>query len=127
MHVTQPPRLLDGDDQQAPLTMFLDPRGRITRRRFWLHGVLTLGALGVFLRALLDIARLQAEHAELAVNLLMLWPAIVISAKRWHDRDRSAWWVAVALIPLVGLLWLLIDNGFRRGTPGPNRFGPEPG
>lgn len=117
---------LDGDDTLTPARVFLDPRGRISRRTFWLYGVLALSGLALLGRALLGIARWRADEAELAMNLLLLWPAIAISAKRWHDRDKSAWWVLVALIPLVGWLWMLVDNGFRRGTPGPNRFGAAP-
>jgi uncharacterized membrane protein YhaH (DUF805 family) len=118
--------LLDADASQHPLRVFLDPRGRLSRRGFWLYGVLALAGLNLFGRALLEIARWRDAEAEVAVNLLLLWPAIAISAKRWHDRDKSGAWVLVALLPVVGWLWMLLDNGFCRGTPGPNRFGPAP-
>jgi uncharacterized membrane protein YhaH (DUF805 family) len=117
---------LDGDDTLAPARVFLDPRGRISRRTYWLYGVLALLGLSLLGRALLGIARWRSDEAEMAINLVLLWPAIAISAKRWHDRDKSAWWALVALVPVVGWLWLLLDNGFRRGTPGPNRFGAAP-
>jgi uncharacterized membrane protein YhaH (DUF805 family) len=35
-------------------------------------------------------------------------------------------WVLVYFIPILGSLWSLIVAGFLRGTPGPNRFGPDP-
>ena len=111
------------DDMIQPMRVFLDPRGRLSRRGFWLYGVLALSGLSLLLRALLDIARLRSEEVDIIVNVLTVWPAIAISAKRWHDCDKSAWWVLVALIPVVGWLWMLADNGFRRGTAGPNRFG----
>ena len=28
-------------------------------------------------------------------------------------------------IPVIGFVWTLIENGFLRGTPGDNRFGPD--
>jgi uncharacterized membrane protein YhaH (DUF805 family) len=118
--------LLDDDDPSAPWRIFLDPRGRITRRTFWLYGVLALGGLSLLGRVLLDIARVQAADSEVIVNLLLAWPAIAISAKRWHDRDKSGAWVLLALVPLIGWIWMLVDNGFRRGTAGSNRFGPDP-
>lgn len=120
---TRPPLLAD---DEAPLRLLLDPRGRISRRTFWLWGVLALGGLTLLLRALLEIARVHPDRAEGLVSLLLLWPAIAVSAKRWHDRDKSAWWVLLALVPVIGWLWMFIDNGFRRGTPGPNRFGAPP-
>lgn len=126
MHPTLPDARPLLDDTDAPLRLLLDPRGRISRRTFWLWGVLALGGLTLLLRALLEIARLHPDRAEGLVSLLLLWPAIAISAKRWHDRDKSAWWVLLALVPVIGWLWMFIDNGFRRGTPGPNRFGTPP-
>ncbi|MBZ8139446.1 DUF805 domain-containing protein [Rubrivivax gelatinosus] len=119
-------RLLDDDDSSNPLRVFLDPRGRLSRRGFWLYGIVALGGLGLLGRALLDIARVDAEHRDALLNALLVWPGIAVSAKRWHDRDRSAWWVAVGLIPVIGQIWMLLDNGFKRGTSGPNRFGPPP-
>src|SRR3546814_14546367 len=59
-------------------------------------------------------------------NLAILWPGIVIAIKRWHDRDKSGWWILIVLIPIVGPIWALVENGFLAGTAGPNRFGPDP-
>lgn len=101
-------------------------RGRMPRRRFWTHGVLVLLGLGLFARALLGIAGVDDERAEWVVNLVLLYPALAVSAKRWQDRDRSPAWVLVVLVPVVGWLWALLDNGFVRSTPGPNRYGPPP-
>ena len=56
--------------------------------------------------------------------LLSLIPAVIVYIKRFHDRDKSGWWVLIGLIPLIGPLWLLIELGFLKGTDGPNRFGP---
>jgi uncharacterized membrane protein YhaH (DUF805 family) len=113
-------------ERMPPTRLYLSLDGRIDRRCFWLRGVLALLAVALVLNLLLQIAGLQAERADYIANLLLAWPFIAVSAKRWHDRDRSAWWVLVLAIPLIGTLWTLIDNGFVRGTPGPNRFGEPP-
>ncbi|MBV7329929.1 DUF805 domain-containing protein [Chloroflexi bacterium TSY] len=57
---------------------------------------------------------------------MALWPNLAVSAKRWHDRDKSGWWSLIVLIPIIGVIWMLIEVGFLEGTNGPNRFGPEP-
>ena len=114
------------DDPMPPLRLWLDPRGRIGRRTFWLHGVLAMCGLALLLRALLDIARLPPEQVDEWVSVLLAWPALAISAKRWHDRDRSGWWVLLLLLPVLGVLWVLVDNGFVRGSPGANRYGNPP-
>lgn len=58
--------------------------------------------------------------------LLLIWFQTCMEVKRWHDRDKSGWWVWIALIPVIGSFWVLIECGFRRGTEGPNRFGAQP-
>ena len=57
--------------------------------------------------------------------LLYLIPAIIVHIKRFHDRNKSGWWLLIGLIPIIGAIWLLIELGFLTGTPGPNRFGPQ--
>jgi uncharacterized membrane protein YhaH (DUF805 family) len=61
------------------------------------------------------------------VSLAFLWPALAIQAKRWHDVDKSGWWVLINLVPALGALVALVFNGFIAGSNGPNRFGGAPG
>ncbi len=109
-----------------PWRIFLDPRGRVGRATFWLYGVGALLGFAVLGHMLLGIARVRQETADHLVNVLLFWPVIATSAKRWHDRDKSGWWVLVMLVPVVGWIWALVQNGCLRGTRGPNRFGPDP-
>ena len=113
-------------DPTSPLHIFLSVKGRVSRRTFWLYGVLALLGLGLLLTLLLGIAGVEQRYIETFVNLLLVWPAIAVSAKRWQDRNRSPWWVLVTLIPVIGWAWALIDNGFVPGSPGTNRFGERP-
>lgn len=106
--------------------VFLSWRGRVSRRTFWTCGVGGLLLLALYLQAVLGIAGVARGRAESAINLILLYPALAISAKRWQDRGRSPWWVLVVLIPVVGWVWALVDNGLVRGTTGPNRFGAQP-
>jgi uncharacterized membrane protein YhaH (DUF805 family) len=113
-------------EAMPPWRMFFSLRGRVSRRDFWLFGVLALIGLAVLAHALLGIARVPPQTADLIVNLLLVWPALAVSVKRWHDRDKAGWWVLLNLLPVIGWLWALVDNGFLRGTTGPNRFGDDP-
>ncbi|MBO6784548.1 MAG: DUF805 domain-containing protein [Alphaproteobacteria bacterium] len=58
-------------------------------------------------------------------SLAVLIPNISIGVRRLHDIDKSGWWLLLLLIPLIGLIILIIWF-VRRGTEGPNRFGPDP-
>ena len=121
-----PPRSNPFADAMSPGRIFFSLDGRLSRRQFWLYGVLALLGAALLGHLLLGIARVPPKTADLVVNLLLLWPAIAVSVKRWHDRDKSGWWVLLNLLPVIGWLWALIDNGFLAGTDGPNRFGPSP-
>jgi uncharacterized membrane protein YhaH (DUF805 family) len=110
---------------------YLSAQGRVNRKQFWLWLVLPCTAISVVL-ILLDLA-LGTYNAKDGVGLLsvifslvVIVPAILVYIKRWHDRDKSGWWMLILLVPLVGAIWFLIEVGFLPGTPGPNRFGPPP-
>lgn len=98
--------------------------GRIGRRTFWLKGFLPIVAIS-FVVGLID-GLAEAEGILVLIwQLLIIWPALALQVKRWHDRDKSGWWVLIALIPIIGGIWALIETGFLEGTDGPNRFGSE--
>ena len=107
-------------------SLLLNLDGRISRRTWWLWGVALPLGLALYFTVLLRVVGVSPRSTDIGVNLLLLWPALAVSVKRWHDRGKSGWWVLVALIPFVGWLWLLIENGLLRGDAGANRFGEPP-
>ena len=113
------------EDVDSPRRMLFSLRGRIGRRAWWAWGVGAMVGLSIYFTVLLRVVGTPSHVAEGLVNLLLVWPVIAIGAKRWHDRGKSAWWVLILFIPVVGWLWALIENGFLRGDAGVNRFGRE--
>jgi uncharacterized membrane protein YhaH (DUF805 family) len=110
---------------------YLSPQGRVGRQDWWLKYVLAFIVISVVasvLDASLGLVDPETGYGPIAIValLVMLYPAIVVNIKRFHDRNKSGWWVLIVLIPVVGALWLLIEGGFLRGTVGQNRFGPDP-
>ena len=63
---------------------------------------------------------------DLAIKLFFIYLAAAICAKRFHDIDKSGAWVWIVLIPCVGIMILMLDCGFARGTLGANQYGPDP-
>jgi uncharacterized membrane protein YhaH (DUF805 family) len=115
---------------QAPLTwkqIFFSFEGRIPRRTYW--GFMLLGNVIGYVAMYLLGALLGEETGAIVMLVLwlpMLWIGLAISAKRWHDRDKSAWWILFALVPIIGAIWTLVECGFLRGTVGPNKYGEDP-
>ena len=98
-------------------------RGRLPRAAFWWTGIaLTVAFVLLFIGILHALGR----EATLALYPPYLWFGLALCAKRMRDRGYSPWWLAAVLVPVAGPLWLLIELGLRRGTPGENAFGPDP-
>lgn len=63
--------------------------------------------------------------ATLAVFVIPCILSVPSSVRRFHDLDKSGWWILVTFIPFIGTVpsyqcWC------SEGTKGPNRFGPDP-
>jgi uncharacterized membrane protein YhaH (DUF805 family) len=113
--------------------------GRINRAKFWLVllgvaavEVIVLSATGgsAYLTAADPAMVMQSMsstgYIPLIIFIPLFWIGLAANVKRWHDRDKSGWWVLINLVPVIGGLWSLIETGFLPGTRGSNRFGPDP-
>gem|GEM_PF-2471221 len=109
----------------AKRKVFLTFKGRLGRLKYYLNSLLSFAATAV------TVGVVKAMGNELISFLAV--PAIVylaigefsVVARRFHDLNRSGWWSLLFFIPIVNLfvgLYLL----FKKGTKGPNRFGPDP-
>jgi uncharacterized membrane protein YhaH (DUF805 family) len=121
--------LRDGVSAQRPsrIRTLLSFRGRWPRRDYWLCGFLPLFPIGIANDILFYAAPGGIVHVvSIVVGILSLWPGFAITVKRLHDRNRSGWFAALVLIPVVGLVFLIVEVWFLKGTTGPNRFGTDP-
>lgn len=112
------------------LALLFSFSGRIGRGQYWLGYFIQLAVAA--LSWVCVLTGLQNENILLlAVPILLtpvvLWTALAIMAKRYHDRDKSAWWILICLIPIIGGIWQLVELGCLRGTDGSNDYGPDPG
>lgn len=112
--------------------------GRIGRAHFWLGVLLVilmsigLGFVGSLLGIPVDTGTgpvtdeigLAGALYLIAALIALAYAQCAVYAKRFHDRGKSAWWVLVALVPIVGFFWILIELGMLAGDPGPNAYGP---
>lgn len=100
--------------------------GRINRQPFWLYWLGWFVLICVVQSLTGEWESGQASTPTLIIAIVSLWTNLAVQAKRWHDTDRSAWWILIGLVPIIGPLWSLIVTGFFSGTTGDNRFGPDP-
>jgi uncharacterized membrane protein YhaH (DUF805 family) len=58
--------------------------------------------------------------------LALLLPALAVGARRLHDIGKSAWFLLLGLIPLIGWI-ILIVWACQKSDPASNVYGPPPG
>ncbi|PZF76528.1 DUF805 domain-containing protein [Aestuariivirga litoralis] len=109
--------------------LFTSLEGRIGRQSYWM-GVIAMTVITI-IAALIDMVLGTAGEngygiVSIIVALALIYPAIVLYAKRWHDRGKSGWWTLIGLVPIIGGIWMLVELGFLRGTDGENQYGPDP-
>ncbi|EGR0692688.1 DUF805 domain-containing protein [Vibrio parahaemolyticus] len=128
--------------------------GRIDRKAYWIWNVIYYISIIGFGAG---ISKLFPAFSYLLLPiflLVLLIPDLAITTKRWHDRDKSIYWLGlniplvigriatpmtspmaqepstpqlfIASISLICGLWILIECGFLKGTSGPNKYGSEP-
>jgi uncharacterized membrane protein YhaH (DUF805 family) len=96
--------------------------GRAIRSEYW-YWVLFVFVASIVAR-IIDAA-IGINLFNPIFGLAVLLPSIAVGVRRLHDIDRSGWWLLLDFIPLIG--WIILIVWFcSRGTPGANRFGPDP-
>lgn len=131
-------------------------QGRLNRKPYWMTAIATMVIIIVLLLfALILIREHRFEFAGLTLTLLvilyipLIWIGLAIGAKRLYDRDKSAWWLLIfyaapgilstagnrmedvgfIILHIISFgisVWAFVELGCLRGTPGPNRYGPDP-
>lgn len=116
--------------QKFSLSWFLfSLDGRIGRRSFWCAFpiIFSMGIiLSVILESLKESKNMNGLFIIGILMLILLWPSLAIQAKRWHDRNKSGYWILLNFIPIIGFLWITFELGFLRGTEGNNDYGADP-
>ena len=135
------------------VSLFNSFNGRISRQTFWIGlGILLVAEL--ICHALAE--EIQGDRLSAIVDLAFTYPEFALALKRGHDRNMPLWLLmlffgAGAVLDLLTVLEmtgnddqpsllsllialpftllglaLLVELGFRRGTVGPNQYGPDP-
>lgn len=98
--------------------------GRLGRGAFWLRNLLFLPiALFVCIAADSLLGSAFGLVAALATTAFL----VSVWGRRLHDRGRSAWWLLLSVVPVLGALLLMIECGLRSTRPAAERFGPATG
>ena len=101
--------------------------GRIKRKAWWVVAAPII-ALTFILDSLSSAYPndLTVQALKIIISVALLWPFWAVSAKRWHDRNKSGFWSLINLIPIIGSIWMVVECGCLKGNKGENEYGPAP-
>jgi uncharacterized membrane protein YhaH (DUF805 family) len=105
---------------------------------------------------LAEPSALWIRRLTFGTDVLLAWPAFAVTAKRQHDRGQRPWLAWTGLVTTLGysalelagytetaaglttlgmaalslmvifVVFVVIELGIRKGTPGVNAYGPDP-
>jgi uncharacterized membrane protein YhaH (DUF805 family) len=101
--------------------------GRASRAEYWWFFLYVLIVTAIFsVPAVLLLGEgIGTEVVGGLCGVAIALPFIGVTVRRLHDTDRSIRYVFISLVPLVGPFVLLVFLA-QKGTPGENKYGPNP-
>ena len=105
-----------------------DFSGRSRRKEYWMYSLfyfiiaIVLGILESLMGLTVtdDVGILTG-----LLGLILIIPSLSLIFRRLHDTGRSAWWLLISLIPLIGAIVLFVFTVLD-SEPGSNKYGPNP-
>lgn len=87
-------------------------RGRASRKEFWLFALFNFVAANS-LGVVSGLVAAKTGYVEVGIAGVLLYylvtliPTLAVTVRRLHDTSRSAWWLLIGLVPLLGGVALL--------------------
>ena len=97
--------------------------GRARRKEYW-QFVLVNFIISIAANILTFVSEYLA-FISFIIAIGLLLPSLAVAVRRLHDTNKSGWYLLIALIPIIGglyLLYLMVVEGDK----GSNQYGPDP-
>ena len=111
------------------LKQYADFSGRARRKEYWMFALFNMifAIVAMILDNVLGIAMEGIGYGPLygLYALAMLIPGLAVAVRRLHDVGKSGWMILIALIPLIGAIWLLVLE-VTDSNAGENQYGQNP-
>jgi uncharacterized membrane protein YhaH (DUF805 family) len=111
------------------IRQYADFSGKARRKEYWIFVLFNM--IFAFVAMILDnVLGLTAGELPYGVFyflyvLAVLIPGLAVAVRRLHDVGKSGWMILIALIPIIGAIWLLVLM-VTDSNPGENQYGPNP-
>ena len=102
------------------VSLYCSLSGRINRRTFWLAHI---PYIVIFVAVNYTFEKLGiGELITYLVNAIFFGMLVPLFVKRWHDLDKSAWYLVTYFIPIINIISFL-ELGFAAGGKETNSYG----
>lgn len=105
------------------LKQYADFSGRARRKEYWMFFLFNI--IFAITAAIIDVVAGTEPIFYLLYVIGVFLPGLAVGVRRLHDTGKSGWWFFIALIPLIGSIWLLVLFA-TDGDSSDNKYGPNP-
>lgn len=103
--------------------------GRARRKEYWMFVLFNFifAVAAMLLDNLIGTAMDGVGYGAIYIiyALAVFLPGMAAAVRRLHDVGKSGWMILIAIIPIVGAIWLLVLL-VTDSQPGDNQYGPNP-
>jgi len=111
------------------LKKYAEFSGRARRTEYWMFALFNLifflAAVVIDNIAGTTIGGLPYGLFYFLYALAVLIPGLAVAVRRLHDVGKSGWMILIAIIPIIGAIWLLVLM-VTDSNPGENQYGLNP-
>jgi uncharacterized membrane protein YhaH (DUF805 family) len=111
------------------LKQYADFSGRARRKEYWVFVLFNMifGIVAIILDNILGLTAGELPYGVFyfLYVLAVLIPGLAVFVRRLHDVGKSGWMILIALIPIIGAIWLLVLM-VTDSNPGENQYGVNP-
>ena len=111
------------------LKQYVDFKGRARRKEYWMFFLFNMifAIVAMVLDNVLGLASPTVGYGIIygIYAVATLLPSLAVGVRRLHDVGKSGWMVLIALIPLIGSIWLIVLLA-KNGDTGENKYGADP-
>ncbi len=105
------------------LKQYADFNGRARRKEYWMF--VLFNTIFAFLAISIDNLAGTNGLFYLLYGLAVFVPGLAVGVRRLHDVGKSGWMLFIALIPIIGSIWLIVLMATDSNVGG-NEYGQNP-
>lgn len=98
--------------------------GRSGRAEYWYFFLFNI-LISIGIHSVAALLNPALVYLGTIYSIGVFLPSLAVGFRRLHDTGKSAWWILISLIPIIGALVLLFFL-IQKGDVGENKYGADP-